>query len=61
MPPKAAVPAATVLTKITTSGPLGTQGNTNIAKTSQQLVKWYKDIITQLIKNQAALKEQLNK
>ena len=36
-----AVPAA-----ITTLGLSGTQGNTNIAKTSKQLVEWYKDIIT---------------
>ena len=46
MPLKAAVPTATVPAEITTSGLLGTQGNTNIAKTSKQLVKWYKDIIT---------------
>ena len=31
---KAAVPAATVLVKIITSGLLGTQSNTSIAKTS---------------------------
>ena len=35
MPPKAAVPAAEVLVEITTSGPSGTQGDTNIAKTSK--------------------------
>ena len=35
MPLKAAVPAVIVLTKITTSGPLGTQSNTSIAKTSK--------------------------
>ena len=46
MPPKVAVPAAMVLVVIITSGPLGTQGNTSIAKTSKQLVKWYRDIIT---------------
>ena len=46
MPPKAAVSAATVPAKITTSGPSGTQGNTSIAKTSQQSVEWYRDIIT---------------
>ena len=31
--------------------PSGTQSNTNIAKSSKQLVKWYKEIITQLINN----------
>ena len=46
MPPKAAVLAVMVLAKITTSGPLGIQGNTSIAKTSKQLVEWYRDIIT---------------
>ena len=35
MPPKAAVPAVIVLAAITTSGLLGTQSNTNIAKTSK--------------------------
>ena len=39
MPPKAAVPAATVPAATTTLGLLGIQGNTNIAKTSKQLVK----------------------
>ena len=43
---KATVPAATVLAEITALGLLGTQGNTSIAKTSKQLVEWYKDIIT---------------
>ena len=46
MPLKAAVPVVIVLAKITTLGLLGTQNNTNIAKTSKQLVKWYRDIIT---------------
>ena len=45
MPLKAAVPVATVLVKITTLGPLSTQSNTSIAKTSEQLVEWYRDII----------------
>ena len=26
-------------------GPLGTQGNTSMAKLSEQLIKWYKEII----------------
>ena len=43
---KAAVPAVIVPVAITTSGPLGTQDNTNMAKTSKQLVEWYREIIT---------------
>ena len=43
---KAAVPAATVPAATTTLGLSGTQGNTNMAKTSKQLVEWYRDIIT---------------
>ena len=51
MPPKAvlvvSIPAATV----TMLGLLGTQSNTNIVKLSKQLVKWYREIITQLTDN----------
>ena len=61
MPPKAAVPAATEPAATTTSGPSGTQGDTSMAETSQQSVEWYRDMITQLAENQAALKEQLDK
>ena len=43
---KAAVLTATVLAVIITSGLLGIQGNTSIAKTSKQLVEWYRNIIT---------------
>ena len=43
---KVAVSTVMVLVEITTSGLLGPQGNTNIAKTSKQLVEWYRDIIT---------------
>ena len=51
MPPKA-IPAVSVLAAIVTiSGLLGTQGNTSMAKLNKQLVKWYKEIITQLINN----------
>ena len=39
MPLKAAVPVAMVPVEIITLGPLGTQSNTSIAKTSQQSVK----------------------
>ena len=35
MPLKAAVPIVIVPAAITTSGPLSTQGNTNMAKTSK--------------------------
>ena len=51
MPLKAAIPAATVPVVITTLGPLGTQSNISIAKTSKQLIEWYRDIITQLTEN----------
>ena len=61
MPPRA-VPAVSMLAAIVImSGLLGTQGNTNIAKSSKQSVEWYREIITQLINNQAVLKEQLNR
>ena len=43
---KAAVPTVIEPAAITTLGLLGTQGNTSIAKTSKQLIKWYRDIIT---------------
>ena len=43
---KAVVFAAMVPVVIITLELLGTQGNTNIAKTSKQLVEWYRDIIT---------------
>ena len=46
MLPKVAVLAATVLAEITTSGLLGTQSDINITKTSKQLIKWYRNIIT---------------
>ena len=51
MPLKAAVPAAAVLAVIMTLGLLGTQNNTSIAKTSKQLIEWYREMITQLIEN----------
>ena len=46
MPLKAIVFAAIVPAATITSGPLGTQGDTSIAKTGKQLIEWYKDIIT---------------
>ena len=36
----------TPLTKVGTAGPAGIQGNTSIAKSSNQSVEWYRDIIT---------------
>ena len=60
--PLKAVPAANMLVATATmSGPSGTQDNTSMAKSSKQSVEWYKEIIIQLIDNQAALKEQLNR
>ena len=46
MPPKIVLATAAVPAAITTSGLSGTQGNTSIAKTSEQSVEWYKEIIT---------------
>ena len=47
MPPKAVQPAqCTPLTEAGTVGPAGIQGNTSIAKSSNQSVEWYRDIIT---------------
>ena len=44
--PLKTVLAVNVLATVIISGLLGTQDNTNIAKLSKQLVKWYKEIIT---------------
>ena len=47
MPLKAVQPAQrTPLIEVGTVGPAGTQGNTNMAKSSDQLVEWYRDMIT---------------
>ena len=44
---KAVQPAQhTPLMKVGTLEPAGTQGNTSIAKSNNQSVKWYRDIIT---------------
>ena len=40
------MPATVIILRL-----LGTQDNTNIAKLSEQLVEWYKEIITQLVDN----------
>ena len=42
MLPKAAVPAAIVPVVIIALGPLGIQGDTSMAKTSKQLIEWYR-------------------
>ena len=36
---------ASVLATVIILGPLGTQGNTSIAKLNEQSVKWYREII----------------
>ena len=57
MPPKAVQPAqCTPLTEAGTSGPAKIQGDTSMAKSNNQSVEWYRDIITQLINNYVALK-----
>ena len=61
MPLKAVLTAQVLAVTVTTSGPSNTQGNTSMAKSSKQSVEWYREMITQLIKNQAALKQQFNK
>ena len=52
-----AVSAVIAPAVIITLGPLGIESNTSIAETSKQLIEQYREIITQLIENQAALKE----
>ena len=51
MPPKVALTASVLAATVTTSGPSGTQSDTNIAKSSKQLVEWYREIITQFADN----------
>ena len=43
---KAVLAANILAVTAITSGPLGIQSNTNIAKLSKQLVEWYREIIT---------------
>ena len=57
MPLKAVLVANVLVVTVIISGLLGMQNNTSIAKLSEQLVEWYKEIIIQLIDNQAVLKE----
>ena len=50
--PLKAVPAANILAVIVIIlGPLGIQSDTSMAKSSEQLVEQYREIITQLIDN----------
>ena len=51
MPLKVVLEAQVLATTVTTSGPLNTQSNTSIAKSSEQSVKWYREMITQFIEN----------
>ena len=52
MPPKAVqLVQRTPLTEAETAGLAKTQSNTSIAKSSNQLVEWYRDMITQFIDN----------
>ena len=52
MPLKAVQPAqCTLLMEAGTAGLAGIQSNTSMAKSSNQLVEWYRDMITQLINN----------
>ena len=57
MPLKAVLAAQVLAATVTTLGLLNTQSDISIAKNSKQSVKWYREIITQLIENQAALKQ----
>ena len=49
--PLKVVPAVNIPVIVIILGLLGTQNNTSIVKSSKQLIKWYKEIITQLINN----------
>ena len=46
MPLKVVLVASAPVATVIISGLLGTQGNTSIAKLSEQLVEWYKEMIT---------------
>ena len=51
MPLKVVLAASALAVIVTILGPLGTQGDTSMAKLSKQLVEWYREIITQLTDN----------
>ena len=44
--PLKAVLAVNIPATVISLGPLGIQGNTSIVKSSKQLIKWYRKIIT---------------
>ena len=46
MPLKAVLVANALAVIVIILGPLGTQSDTNIAELSEQLIEWYKEIIT---------------
>ena len=48
---KVVLVAQVLVATATTSGPLNIQGDISIAKSSEQSVEWYKEIITQLVEN----------
>ena len=61
MPPKAVQLAQyTLLTEAGTAGPAKIQGNTSMAESNDQSVEQYREMITQFMDNQTALKQQLN-
>ena len=43
---KVVLAAQVLAATVTTLGPLNTQGNINMAKSSKQLVKWYQEVAT---------------
>ena len=45
MPLKVIPTVSTLAATVIILGPLGTQSNTSIAKSSKQLIKWYREII----------------
>ena len=49
--PLKAVLAANMLATVIILRPLGTQGDTSIAKLSKYTVEWYREVITQLADN----------
>ena len=48
---KVILAAQVLAVTVMTLGPLNIQGDISMAKSSKQLVEWYKEIITQLIEN----------
>ena len=48
---KAVLAAQVLVATVMTSGPSNTQGNINMAKSSKQSIKWYREIVIQLVEN----------